>query len=813
MLRFAATIFISAFLLFQVQPLIARFILPWFGGTPAVWSTCMLFFQLLLLFGYAYAHGLNYFFRLKTQTLIHLGLLVLACLMLPIIPSDSLRPSGEDSPVAQILLVLALTIGLPYFVVSTTGPLLQSWFAAAYPGRSAYRLFALSNFGSLVALLTYPFLFEPYLAQNIQAYSWSGGFIVFAVLCGWCAWFMRQVPADQGAEVTGELADIQVEAKSGQSRAEKPGLWMFLLWIGLSMVPSVLLLATTNQVCQEIAVVPFLWVVPLALYLITFIICFEAPYLYIRFIFYPLFALSVLGAVVCLYMGVSAPMWVQAAGLLSALFLGSLVCHGELASNKPDTRYLTLFYLAVSLGGALGGMFVVLLAPVIFPGYFELHVGLILAVFLSVIAFHARTDNRFFHFVPYSASVGISMVLAILLSWPVIAHVRTTLSEDEQDGDEVVYRTRDFWGILTVKKTGSPEKDNEILELLNGRINHGNQYVDERWRLLKTTYYCEGSGIGQAIELNPRRLRGEPMRIGVIGLGTGTVAAWGEQDDLVRFYEINPEVKKVAEELFYYFREARARKGTTVDVVLGDARIQMRRQIEEDNPQQFDVIAVDAFSSDAIPRHLLTLESVKLYEEHLRDRERGIIAIHISNRFLDLDGVCYRIGRELGYDPILIECDPDPDELHWGCDSSWVLLTRNVEFLQNDELMVSKSPWAFEERRRDLEDFLLEQLAVDLDLTLRQKDQQATSEITHQEMLGKFEEIDFEKYASQLENDEQKTRLAELLTAVEKADSQYQVLWTDDFGSLWQVIRLEFDWESNRKELKEWIDDWWSGDN
>lgn len=822
MLRFALTIFTSAFLLFQVQPLIARFILPWFGGTPAVWSTCMLFFQLILLAGYSYAHALNHFFKPKTQGIIHLVVLVAACLTLPIIPRDSLRPTGDGSPIAQILYVLTMTIGLPYFVVSTTGPLLQSWFAKTYPGRSPYRLFALSNFGSLVALLTYPFLIEPYLKQELQAYSWSGGFGIFALLCGWCALLIY---ADKPVESEIKSEDEEKEAKSNAkanrySNLATPNVFSFLLWIGLSAVPSILLLATTNQVCQEIAVVPFLWVVPLALYLITFIICFEAPYLYVRIVFYPLFALSVLAAVMCLHMGVNAPMWVQAGGLISAFFFGSMVCHGELACNKPDSRYLTLYYLAVSVGGALGGVFVVLCAPFIFTAYFELHVGLILAIWLTAIAFHARTDNKFFRVVPYLGSVALFGVLCFLLCLPVIEHMRVSLIEDELDGDQVIYKHRDFWGILTIKITGTPEEDNERLQLLNGRINHGNQYTDERWRLYPTTYYCEGSGIALSIEKNPRRLAGDKMRIAVVGLGTGTVAAWGKQGDLVRFYEINPKVQYVAENKFYYFREAREKNGTEVDVVLGDARIQMQRQLENDDKQKFDVIAVDAFSSDAIPRHLLTKECVELYREHLRDKKKGIIAIHISNRFLDLEGICYRIGRELGYQPLLIDCNPDEDDLHWGYDNTWVLLTEDKEFIKSLNKTSSVSWWEYEWRRRRVEDFLRDELEVELDLRLGKKmvamkedkpDEPAF--ITQDEMLAAYDADSLEKYAEQLSSAEKKKEFKKLLQKLRTVDKQFQILWEDDFGSLWQVIRMEFDWEENKKEIKEWWDDYFNSDS
>lgn len=878
MLCFALTIFVSAFLLFQVQPLIARFILPWFGGTPAVWSTCMLFFQLLLLGGYSYAHILNHF-RPRTQGLVHMVLLIAACLMLPIIPNDSLKPSGEDSPVLKILLVLTFTIGLPYFVVSTTGPLLQSWFAMTYPGRSPYRLFALSNFGSLVALLTYPFLFEPYLRQNIQAYWWSGGFGLFAMLCGWCALMIYKGNGEPAIDVSKEATDDRGSGNGKTTKASeptdryshlvKPNFFSVLLWIGLSMVPSILLLATTNQVCQEVAVVPFLWVLPLALYLVTFIICFEAPYLYIRFLFYPLFGLSVLAAVVCLYMGVDAPMWVQVAGLISAFFFGSLVCHGELACSKPGPKYLTLYYLAISIGGALGGVFVVLIAPNIFKSYFELHTGLVLAICLTAIAFHSRADNRFFRYVPYLVSVGISLIIMIALSCPIIIQAVQSVAKSEDKDEQVILRERDFWGVLTVKESRYTQTNDDGTEettikrqLLNGRINHGMQFVNEKWQRYKTTYYCEGSGVGLAVARNPRRLAGKDLKIGVIGLGTGTMAAWGIRDDTIRFYEINPLVKQVAEEKFFYLTNA-TKDGVNVDVILGDARIQMQRQVENNDAQGFDLIAVDAFSSDAIPRHLLTLESVKLYQQHLRDEADGIIAIHISNRFLDLEGICYRIGKELGYEPVLIEFSEN-DGNFWEYSNTWVLLTHNTEFLDDPEVLISHGTWAVDWHRNRLQR-LIEQLTDDeIDLsqsedydfgvlalrhaatgrnrfeelvdswqdaqktfdqnrsdtkakTRMENAREAVEEFLSDELdeeikLVSWEEFDREKFGKMVEVAREQSVL-KTYANWQKAKKQFQVLWTDDFGSLWQVIRLEFDWKKNRKEILDWWNEYWETDN
>ncbi len=719
--------------------------------------------------------------------------LVAACLMLPIVPSDSLRPTGEESPVFQVLLVLLATIGVPYFVVSTTGPLLQSWFAKSYPDRSPYRLFALSNFGSLVALLTYPFLFEPYFRQKTQAISWSTGFGIFALLCGWCALKMYTHVPGKVDHANQPKTDKPAPKYSNES---KPNAMRILLWIGLSMVPSILLLATTNQVCQEVAVVPFLWVLPLALYLVTFIICFEAPYLYVRLVFYPLFAASIILAVVCLHLGVNAPMWLQAGGLISAFFFGSMVCHGELACNKPQSSYLTLYYLAISVGGALGGIFVVLIAPNIFQSYFELHVGYVLAICLTAIAFHSRVDNKFFQFIDYRISAIIGLVIVVGLSIPVVHHAAT--EDIVEDDEELVYRVRDFWGILTVK-TEYIGEEYEMRYLTNGRISHGNQYTAEDRQLRKTTYYCAGSGVGLAVERNPKRLNFESMKIGVIGLGTGTMAAWGETGDKIRFYEINPEVKKVAEEYFFYTKMAREKNGVDVDIILGDARIQMERQLKRDEKQEFDVLAVDAFSSDAIPRHLLTKECVQLYEKHMA--KNGIIAIHISNRFLDLEGICFRIGTELGYQPMLIECDEPVDD--WGYSNSWVLFTKNEEFRRDQ--FVNTTSFDHDWYRGRLEGFIEDRIGDTVDLKAKPDFDFKTFEKSLSKKVPAPEGEDVEN--ADLETLSEYEDFKKRLQQWEKAERQFKVLWTDDFGSLWQVIRLEFDLKDSWDEVKEWWDE------
>lgn len=748
MIRFALTIFVSAFLLFQVQPLIARYILPWFGGAPSVWTTCMLFFQMILLAGYAYSHGLTTWLKPKSQAIVHIVLLLSAIIFLPIIPSESLKPEGTESPTWQILILLLMTIGLPYFLLSTTGPLIQAWFRNRFPGRSPYGLFSLSNAGSLLALVTFPVLFEPRLGTAEHAVYWSFGFGIFIVFCGWCAistLLTSKSDAENKIEVKENFDDIEPAV---------PGLGDLVMWLLLSLVPSILLLASTNQICQEVAVVPFLWVLPLSLYLISFIICFvdEKPPKspkdeaensaiwffrlmmgYNRTFHGTIMVLGVVLALYCLNVGTSADLLVQIGGFSMALFGCCMTCHGELAKARPHPKYLTLFYLFVSIGGAMGGLFCVLVAQSLFLDYWELHIGLFGAVFLTFFAllrqrewdsirniseevviwglvfgvfffqlaelgeepqrkyilfgalafFVIRIAIRLFAsgnvVLRRNLTMGTSALFMIAVSAGIAGGLVSQASSGEKD---IVVRKRDFYGILKVIEY------EHSYTLLNGRINHGFQYKDEQWEMERSSYYAPGSGVGVAITYHPKRITGNTMKIGVIGLGTGTLAAWGEAGDLVRFYEINPEVEEIAQEQFTYIKKSPAE----VDIVLGDARVKMQQQLKEDKPQGFDVLVVDAFSSDAIPRHLLTLECIELYRKHLN--EDGILAIHISNRFLDLEPICYHLAIATKYESLLFEYGSEDTEWEDGdTDSSWVLLTNNTEFMDNPEVIAREEIW------------------------------------------------------------------------------------------------------------------------
>ncbi len=693
MARYAITIFLSAFLLFQVQPLIGKFILPWFGGSPAVWSACMLFFQAVLLAGYSYAHLVTSRLAGRSQMMLHLLLLVGSLWFLPIAPDPAVwKQSAEDAPTWHILALLGATIGLPYFLLSSTGPLLQEDFRRA-TGRTPYRLYALSNVGSLLALLTYPFVFEPRLLLHTQIAGWSWAYGAFALCCGWCALgFARTVDP---LAVFEEPAAEQVDAQSGG----KPTWRDVLLWLSLAACGSVMLLATTNQLCQEVSAVPFLWVLPLALYLTTFIICFDHERWYHRNTFLVLLGGAMLLACYAIIEGNGLSAWKQLAIYSTTLWVCCMVCHGELVRAKPAAHHATLFYLMVSAGGALGGVMVALVAPLVLNDFWEYEIGLVATVVLAFVATFRQTSgspNR-----PRSVWVaggGLSLAVGLAVGWFIT--VEQSSADIESRNLET---TRNFYGVLRVNQEESIRDDNGAKrELIHGRIEHGLQYLDEDKRRWPTTYYGHTSGVGLAINHHPRRAAdsspgggaGEAgagtLRIGVIGLGCGTLAAYGKPGDTIRFYEINPEVIRISEEYFTYRADSQAK----VDVVLGDARVKMEQQLAAGDPQRFDVLAVDAFSSDSIPMHLLTRECAELFARHLKPD--GLLCMHVSNRFLDLTGVVRGMAETLGLDCVRIDSSSDHSV---GLDhSTWIIVTRNKKFLATSEVRDAIRPWKKKDR-------------------------------------------------------------------------------------------------------------------
>lgn len=651
---FAATIFLSAFLLFQVQPLLSKFILPWFGGTPAVWTAAMLFFQLVLFGGYLYAHLLSNWCTANQRLAIHLTLLTLAAMNVAwsqLTPPLWLRPEGNagENPLLQVMLLLGVTVGFPYFALSATGPLLQRWFHDALPGNSPYRLFALSNLGSLIALVSYPFFFEVYWGVGTQAFLWSLAYIVFVLGCGYCAYRTWQL-----ARSSRPVRKTPAEQKVGPTSppAATPSLYpRIAYWLALSTLASVMFLAVTNEVCQNVASVPLLWVVPLSLYLLSFIVAFDQPRWYSRFgysagvlvllalVTYYDPAFEQLDMVLNALLGLTGDQelalenvwWLKAGCYFLALFLIATLCHGELARSRPHAEQLTAFYLTMSLGGALGGLFVNLAAPQLFRTFWELPLGMTLTLgAAAALAWVAVRQQA----LVVRASVGVVAAGLGLLS---IAGLLAEEFEAPNPAYQTEFENRNFYGIVSVMHRDIAGPD-ENYTFFSGNIQHGKQLADPAQRRTPLTYYGEGSGCEAAIQYVQQR---QPSaRIGVVGLGVGTIATYARAKDSIRLYEINPEVIRIAEDTrwFHFLSDCPCKP----EVVLGDARMQLEKELRDHGSQQFDVLVVDAFSGDSVPTHLLTREAFAVYLQHLKPD--GLLVLHITNTHLDLHPVVSKLA-------------------------------------------------------------------------------------------------------------------------------------------------------------------------
>jgi spermidine synthase len=638
MLVYAATIFLSAFLLFQIQPLIAKFILPWFGGSAAVWSAALLFFQLLLLAGYLYAHCLIRYLKPKQQFRVHGSLLIASLATLPIVPSTAWKPSGGGDPTVRILLLLAATIGLPYGLLSATSPLLQAWYARTHPGAIPYRLFALSNFGSMLALLSYPLVVEPRIALSKQALIWSAAYGVFAMVCVFAAWR--------------SLGGTTIE-HSPSGIASPPRFAQRALWIGFAACASILLLAVSSHLTQNVAPIPLLWVVPLSLYLLSFILCFESDRIYHRAIFLPLVAVS-------LYMLAKGDTWYQTANVprlasafCVALFVCCMVCHGELARSRPDPRYLTQFYLMVSLGGAIGGLFVALAAPRLFNSYVELPVGMVLCAALVSCALWKDMPPLW---IPTLSTIAALALAGYLIRTGVRESSRYTLS------------ARNFYGVLRIRDDAPLKNRPAQRVLIHGTVNHGTQLMRPGGDRIATSYFGSGSGVSLAL-----RALGErgPLRIGVLGLGAGVTAALARAGDTLHYYEINPLVVDIAQSRFGFWQACPAEKR----LFLGDGRLLLEGLPDE----HLDILVIDVFSGDAIPVHILAAEAYRTYLRHLN--RNGVIAINITNRYLDLAPVVAEAAAANGFAGVVVD-DDGIDEDYYSA-SAWIILARDAALFQH----------------------------------------------------------------------------------------------------------------------------------
>ena len=650
MILYALTIVVSAFLLFQVQPVIAKIILPWFGGSASVWTVCLLFFQMVLLLGYLYSHAVISYLKPRAQMLLHAGLLVFSVLVLPIYPNTSWKPSGAAEPTLQILGLLAVSVGLPYFLLSTTGPLLQAWYSRRYHGAMPYRLYALSNAGSMFALLSYPALFEPYFTTHQQSGMWSWSYGAFVALCAVTAFYSNPAQAEKLP-----IADTDADS-APQAALVPPAAKTYMMWLLLPAVASVLLLAITNHLSQNVAAIPFLWVLPLSIYLLSFILCFEGEGWYRRNPYLQLLAVALgsMAYAVSVDATGNVPIKIMIPLFGMGLFTCCMVCHGELARLKPDPKFLTHFYLMMSAGGALGGLLVGLLAPHFLNALYEMPVGLVACA--ALVSYVLRQDVEL-KWVRRWPGVLVTGVLTLALAGYVGWQIKQAVS-----GSRVL--VRNFYGALKVMDSGDKGSLEEIRKLTHGTIDHGEEYLNIARRDLPTTYYGPNTGIGIAIR---EKQKTGAVRLGIIGLGTGTTASYGRLGDYVRYYEINPLVLQLARTEFFFLADCKAK----LDVAMGDARLSLEQELKDGHPQNFDVLAVDAFSSDSIPVHLLTKEAMDLYFRHLRPD--GILAVHISNRYLNLQPVLE--GEVKATQKLARVVDTEDDDTQDVFGATWVLIT------------------------------------------------------------------------------------------------------------------------------------------
>ncbi len=724
---YALTSFLSAFLLFEIQLIISKHILPWFGGSAAVWTTSMLVFQVLLLAGYTYSHLISLRLPSRLQVRLHVALLVASLLVVivasfvwpsAITPSPTLTNLTESNPALKVALIILCAAGFPFFVLSTTAPLLQRWFARTVAGAGAYRLYSVSNLGSLLGLLAFPFLLEPALHLRTQGILWSALFLVFVASCAYCAWTSRQDRIDA------------VDCLPPVLPADSPALSVRLLWFLLAACASALLLATTNLLCQEIISLPLLWVLPLGLYLLSFILCFDHPRWYQRAVFHPLFALGIF------LLGIAMKFALRTTEIITLpllLFIACMICHGELVRLKPGISGLTSFYLSISAGGALGGVFVAIIAPQLFKFFTEFQISLAAIVLLLLCCLFLDAGSWLFNasfwipagvvggvlvaaysaghwiaplsgllesirFYPLALLIGAFVLLGAFVQSkspgrngrvfrPVqilvmaLAAVSMVLLYQSAQPESTLFRSdRNFYGALRIYELAQGGK-----ALFHGQTLHGAQLNPPNDHL-PMAYYGPQSGIGVFLRNNPKRNTSGGLRVGVVGLGAGTLASFGGPSDYFRYYEINPaviELSASAPPVFSYVRDSAAH----IDIEEGDARLLLQHELSQGQAQNFDLLVLDAFSGDAVPVHLLTREAFDIYWQHLNP-DHGVIAIHLSSRHINLlpvlEGLtshykaCSLINFTEGSYPFL--------------ESLWVFLARRPENLQIEGLFPNPPP-------------------------------------------------------------------------------------------------------------------------
>jgi len=679
-------IFLSAFLLFQVQPLIAKLILP----------LCLLFFQAFLLLGYLYAHVLSQIRNLRVQVSIHSVALLLSLLFMPI-GLKQLSDIDQTAPLFEILHLLVFSIGAPYFLLSSTGPLVQKWLSTINAPSNdlsnvasntssdshntnfvPYKLYSLSNIGSLLALLSYPFIFEPLFTLPDQLVYWSIGYIVLVILLVvFCTQlFKRVVRYMQHKEAAVNKVSANKELVERENLAHSPinrTPLDWLLWLALSATGVVLLVSVTSAMTQNIPPVPFLWILPLSLYLLTFIISFHSAKWYVRWYWYVLFILSSFAGLLMFFIGSQFDILSQVLIYSGILLSSCMICHGELVKLKPDTSRLTLFYLNMSLGGFLGSAFVAFVAQHLFTQFLEFPIALfsvfvLLAACTYVLRKNTEHDNN-------KAPVAIassSVVFAVLL-------VVSFVSLNQKFKENTVELSRNFYGLLSVKDVDV----NGVVErrLIDGTTSHGTQSLDKALAHRPMSYYRENSGVALALQhlfLTPS------INVGLVGLGAGTLATYGRKGDNYTFYELNPNVERMARQYFTYIENSKA----NVDVVIGDGRVTLQKLLDKGQVNNFDVLVIDAFSGDAVPAHLVTTQAFGLYFQHMKTD--GILAIHVSNSHLDLTSLVKGLAKHSAYSALYFKTKATKQEV---TQTEWVIVTNNQAFMHNTKVKRLMSEW------------------------------------------------------------------------------------------------------------------------
>ncbi|NOT84617.1 MAG: fused MFS/spermidine synthase [Methylococcaceae bacterium] len=694
LLLFAATLFSSACLMFVMQPMFGKILLPLLGGSPAVWNTCMVFYQSILFLGYCYAHLLATRFSNLRQLQIHVALILLSLLALPLALPAGTTPPVDSDPTFWIVWTLLIAIGLPFFVVSTTAPLLQKWFA--HIGHQAsddpYFLYAASNAGSLLALLSYPFLIEPNIGVSSQKLLWSGGYGLLALAIVGCGFMLWRVGSPTQTEITSEI--------EGNTLSNKTKLH----WLALAFVPSSLLLGLTNFISTDIASVPLLWIIPLTLYLLSFILVFSKWQAAIHPWMLKLQPVVLLPFIAFSFINPAAiPYWLDLSLHLLSFFLVVMVCHGELAKHRPTTQHLTTFYLIMSFAGMLGGMFNTFVAPFIFNAVYEYPLMIIAALLLRP-GFPRNKSALFkqallpavlfvlgigcFAFadvlMPYLDSIGVVLILLVGLSY---SYRRQAVSLALLTGlvilftlglhhlmSNTLHQERSFFGVLATRETviedeqGQPET---VRELFHGTTKHGAQRLSENLQTTPLTYYSRPGPMGQLFDAY--NAQDNNWVIGSVGLGAGALACYAKPTQAWTFYEIDPLVVKTASDPNYFTYLSRCTPKATMQI--GDARLSIAKEPD----QKFDLLIMDAFSSDAVPTHLLTQEALQLYFAKLKPN--GLLAFHITNRHLALKNILADHARELHFAGLIQEFNP-PNPAPLVVATDWVVMSKTAQNLQ-----------------------------------------------------------------------------------------------------------------------------------